>query len=163
SGAAATALLSVVSVTVTPGGTGYTLAPSVTITGGALVNATATSVLSTSEAATFTGTTTMNTSLALGANNALPGSSCTLTLTTSVPMYTPNNILLNSNVTNVTLAGTMTLSGTINTSVANGVATLNVASGGTVTSTGAFGGTFQSVNKGGTGTLILQPTAANTY
>ena len=70
----------VTAILITNGGSGYTSAPTVTLSGGGFTTA-ATVGTATFATSSYTGTTTVDGSLTLNVNNALPGTSGGLTLT----------------------------------------------------------------------------------
>ncbi len=171
----------VASITITAAGTGYLSAPVITFnntgTGGS--SAAASAVINNGQAS-YSGTTTVNTSVTLGANNAIPGTAGGITLTSgtitnnmaaNTPLIIPNAVTFNPIISNISFAGTggsvlfndasNTVAGTVTFAAAGGNTNLTIPSGFTVTvGTPITVGTnvitaAGSITKLGTGTLTI--------
>ncbi len=174
----------VAAIVITSGGLGYTSAPTVVlgVVSGATVATLGTATISTNNvsstgsngsAGSYTGTTTVNTSVTLGANNAIPGAAGGITLTNgtitaNAALIIPNAVTFNANISNITFAGTggsvlfnNAVAGTVTFAAAGGNTNLTIPSGFTVTvGTPVTVGTSVitaggSITKIGTGTLVI--------
>ncbi len=160
----------VTAIVITSPGVGYTAAPTVALGAVAGTTTTATAGTVTFSNGYYTGVTTVNTSLTLGAINAIPGSAGaialtngTITLSSITSIVVPNPVSLNSNISSLTLTGgSFTFNGAVSAPVAGGNVTLNLTNpSDTATFYGAIAATVANVTKQGQGKLVLA--AANVY
>ncbi len=161
------------SIVITNPGSGYVTAPTVTFTGGGFTTTAAATATIGTNTASYTGGTVFDGgqaansgTLTLGVNNAIPGTSGTLTLnngtlSTSAALLIPNAVTLTSNVGYVTFggSGSYTFNGAV-TGVATSVVTLTTNA--TTTINGIVGGAVAAtLIKQGASTLALS--GANTF
>ncbi len=162
----------VTAVTITNPGSGYVTAPTVTVSGASTLAAALTATIN-ADTTSYTGGTFVDGgqaansgTLSLGTNDAIPGTSGTLTLnngtlTSAATIFIPNAVTLNGNVANLTFAGagSFTFNGAVTTATASAVTlTTNV----TTTINGVIGGAVATtLIKQGTATLALS--GANTF
>ncbi len=162
----------VTAITITNPGSGYVTAPAVFtlpgVSGGTATTVTATIATNTTSyrgGTFFDGGQAANSgTLSLGSNNAIPGTSGTLTLvngtlSATTALLIPNAVSFSTNaststISNVTFSGSsITFTGAVNATTASNNVTLTVNSGNTTTFTGVVGASIAAVTKQGTGTL----------